>query len=54
VTERISSRPGHAHRLLRTEMYGLLGLSMPGRHRAAEPIPLPLGPADPTGVSHVG
>jgi hypothetical protein len=54
VTERISSRPGHAHRLLRTKMYELLGLSMPGRHRAAEPIPLPLGPADPTGVSHVG
>jgi hypothetical protein len=37
----LTSRPGGAHRLLRAEMYRLLGLRVPGRHRAAEPVPIP-------------
>jgi hypothetical protein len=41
IAARLTSRPGQAHRLLRREMYRLLELSMPGRHRAPEPIPLP-------------
>ncbi|OXM68589.1 MULTISPECIES: hypothetical protein [Amycolatopsis] len=42
VARRLTSRPGLAHRLLREEMYRLLGLPVPGRHRAVEPAPLPL------------
>ncbi|HVV10792.1 hypothetical protein [Amycolatopsis sp.] len=38
VAARLTSRPGQAHRLLREEMYRLLGLPMPGRHRAVEPV----------------
>lgn len=38
VTARLTSKPGQAHGLLRLEMYRLLGLDMPGRHRAVEPI----------------
>lgn len=38
----LTSRPGRAHRLLRAEMYRLLGLSVPGRHRAVEPVPVPV------------
>lgn len=38
---KLTSRPGQAHQLLREEMYRLLGMSMPGRHRAVEPIPVP-------------
>ncbi|HEX3790986.1 MAG TPA: hypothetical protein VHW44_24190 [Pseudonocardiaceae bacterium] len=41
VLSRLTSRPGHAHRLLRQEMYRLLGLAVPGRHRRAEPVPVP-------------
>lgn len=41
IATRLTSRPGQAHRLLRQEMYRLLGMSMPGRHRAVEPIPVP-------------
>lgn len=38
VTARLTSRPGQSHRLLREEMYRLLGLDVPGRHRAVEPV----------------
>jgi hypothetical protein len=38
---RVTSRPGQAHRLLRAEMYRLLGISVPGRHRAADPVEVP-------------
>lgn len=41
VAARITSEPGQAHRRLRAEMYRLLGLSMPGRHRAVEPVAVP-------------
>ncbi|WP_216216923.1 hypothetical protein [Amycolatopsis aidingensis] len=41
VAERLTSCPGQAHRLLREEMYRLLALSVPGRHRAVEPVELP-------------
>lgn len=41
IAARVTSRPGQAHRLLRQEMYRLLGLTMPGRHRAVEPVPVP-------------
>jgi hypothetical protein len=41
VTERLTSRPGHAHRLLREEMYRLLEIPMPGRHRAVAKVPVP-------------
>lgn len=36
---RLTSRPGRSHQLIRRELYRLLGISMPGRHRAADPIP---------------
>ncbi|MBP2320006.1 hypothetical protein JOF56_000391 [Kibdelosporangium banguiense] len=39
MVDRLTSRPGHAHRLLRAEIYRLLNLDVPGRHRAPEPIP---------------
>jgi hypothetical protein len=38
IAARLTSRPGEAHRLFRREMYRLLGMSVPGRHRAIEPI----------------
>jgi hypothetical protein len=41
IAARLTSRPGAAHRLLRQEMYRLLDLSVPGRHRAVEPVPVP-------------
>jgi hypothetical protein len=41
VTGRLTSRPRQAHRLLRQEMYRLLDLDVPGRHRAVEPVPVP-------------
>ncbi len=37
----LTSRPGQAHRLLRKEMYRLLGLPVPRQHRALEPVPVP-------------
>ncbi|UQS22755.1 hypothetical protein L1857_07940 [Amycolatopsis thermalba] len=40
VTRRLTSRPGQAHRLLRAEMYRLLRLPMPGKHRAVPPASL--------------
>jgi hypothetical protein len=41
VTSRLTSRPLQSHRLVRAEMYRLLGLPVPGRHRAIEPVPVP-------------
>ena len=41
IAARLTSRPGEAHRLLREEMYRLLGMPAPGRHRAPEPVPVP-------------
>lgn len=41
VSGRLTSRPLQSHRLLRAEMYRLLGLPAPGRHRAIEPVPMP-------------
>jgi hypothetical protein len=41
VTSRLTSRPGQSHRILRAEMYRLLHLSVPGRHRAVEPVAIP-------------
>ncbi|HEX5114217.1 MAG TPA: hypothetical protein VFW65_03360 [Pseudonocardiaceae bacterium] len=41
VAARITSVPGQAQRLLRAEMYRLLGMPVPGRHRAIEPDPPP-------------
>jgi hypothetical protein len=41
LAERLTSRPGQAHRLLRDEMYRLLGIPACGRHRALEPVPTP-------------
>lgn len=41
VAARLTSEPGQAQRLLRAEMYRLLGLPVPGRHRALEPDPMP-------------
>jgi len=37
----LTSRPGEASRLLRDLLYRLLGLPEPGRHRPAEPVPVP-------------
>jgi hypothetical protein len=37
----LTSRPGRAHQVLRGRMYELIGLPVPGRHRAPEPVPLP-------------
>jgi hypothetical protein len=39
VVARLTSEPGQSHRLLREEMYRLLGLTVPGRHRSADRIP---------------
>lgn len=41
VVARLTSEPGQSHRLLRQEMYRLLGSDVPGRHRAVEPVPVP-------------
>jgi hypothetical protein len=41
VAARLTSRPGQAHRRLREEMYAQLGLPVPGRHRAVEPVTMP-------------
>lgn len=41
VSARLTSRPGASHRLLRQEMYKLLDLPIPGRHRAVEPVAVP-------------
>lgn len=41
VAAHLTSEPGQAHRRLREEMYRLLDLSIPGRHRAVEPVPVP-------------
>lgn len=38
VAARLTSRPGQSHRLLREQMYRLLDMDMPGRHRAVEPV----------------
>ena len=37
----LTSRPGAAHRLLRSTMYRLLDLDEPGRHRGPAPVPVP-------------
>jgi hypothetical protein len=42
VTARLTSAPGRSHRVLREEMYRLLDLSVPGRHRAVEPVEVPM------------
>jgi hypothetical protein len=39
LAARLTSRPGQSHQLIRRELYRLLGIAMPGRHRAPEPIP---------------
>lgn len=41
VATKLTSRPGQSHRLVRQEMYRLLGLPAPGKHRAVEPVPIP-------------
>jgi len=41
VARLVTSRPGQADVLLREAMYRLLGLSIPGRHRRAGPVPVP-------------
>jgi hypothetical protein len=41
VVNRLTTKPGHAHRLLREEIYRLLDLTIPGRHRAPDPIDIP-------------
>lgn len=50
VAARLTSLPGQAHRVLREEMYKLMDLDMPGRHRAVEPDPIP----EFVGARHVG
>jgi hypothetical protein len=42
LARHVTSRPGQAHRLLRQEMYRLLNLRMPGRHRSVRPLPVPV------------
>jgi hypothetical protein len=42
IAGRLTSVPGQSNRLLRTEMYRLLDLSVPGRHRAPDPVPVPV------------
>lgn len=42
VTARLTSIPGRSHHVLREEMYRLLDLPVPGRHRAIEPVEAPL------------
>jgi hypothetical protein len=41
ISSRVTSRPGEAHRLLRAEMYRLLGIPAPKSDHAAEPVPVP-------------
>lgn len=41
VSKLLTSQPGQAHRLIREQLYRLLQLPMPGKHRAPDPIPLP-------------
>lgn len=43
ITARLTSRPGRAARLLRAEIYRLLRLAEPGRHREVEAVPAPGG-----------
>jgi hypothetical protein len=50
VAARLTSRPGQAHRILREEIYRLMDLDVPGRHRAVEPDPVP----EFAGARHVG
>lgn len=49
VAAALTSRPGEASLLIRREMYRVLGLAEPGRHRGPEPVPpprpAPSGPA---------
>ena len=54
VTGLLTSQPGQANRLLRQEIYRLLGLKVPGRHRAPEPIPLPQPLPEHRGMRDVG
>jgi hypothetical protein len=42
VADTITSRPGLAVASLLEQLYRLLGLTAPGRHRAVEPVPVPL------------
>jgi hypothetical protein len=42
LRERITSRPGQAARLMRREMYGLLGISEPDAAPPIDPVPLPV------------
>ena len=41
ITAALTSRPGQADRLIRRAMYRLMGLTEPGRHRQARPVPVP-------------
>jgi hypothetical protein len=42
VTARLTSAPFRSHQVLREEMYRLLDLPVPGRHRAVEPVEPPV------------
>lgn len=41
VAERLTARPGTAVTTLQEQLYRLLGLTAPGRHRAVEAVPVP-------------
>jgi hypothetical protein len=41
VAAAVTSQPGRSHRLVRHELYQLLGLREPGRHRALAPVAVP-------------
>jgi hypothetical protein len=41
VAERLTARPGTAVIALQEQLYRLLGLTAPGRHRAVEAVPVP-------------
>ena len=41
VTDRVTSRPGTAVAALQEQLYRLLGMAAPGRHRAVEAVPAP-------------
>ena len=44
VAAALSSRPGQAAPIIRRAMYRLLDLAQPGRHRTADPVPVPVLP----------
>jgi hypothetical protein len=43
VAAAVTSQPGRSHRLVRHELYQLLGLREPGRHRTLAAVPVPRG-----------